>query len=78
MSVRFYVAAPGAGWESLMRFGQTTIAEKVLYGTGAFLIDRPYQEPCDEARDLRATPEVLAAWLGGNAARLLGLALVAA
>jgi hypothetical protein len=68
-----YFAAPGAGWESLMRFGQTTIAGKVLYGTGAFLINRPYVQLCDEARELPVASEVLDAWLWGNASRLLGL-----
>ena len=31
-----YFAAAGAGWEALMLFGQTTIRDKVVYGTGAF------------------------------------------
>jgi predicted TIM-barrel fold metal-dependent hydrolase len=60
-----------------MRFGQTTIADKVLYGTGAFLINCPYAELCDEARGLPVAREVLAAWLHGNAARLLDLDLAA-
>jgi predicted TIM-barrel fold metal-dependent hydrolase len=68
-----YLAAPGAGWDSLMRFGQTTIADKVLYGTGAFLINRPYEQLCNEARQLPVAREVLEAWLCGNATRLLGL-----
>lgn len=67
-----YFTAPGAGWEALMRFGQTTIAEKVLYGTGAFLINRPYQELCDEVRALPLSQEILERWLWRNAAELLG------
>ena len=35
-----YFTAPGTGWEPLLRFGQTTIQDKILYGTGAFLIGR--------------------------------------
>ena len=31
-----------------MRFGQTTIRNKVIYGAGAFLINRPYPQLCDE------------------------------
>lgn len=68
-----YFAAPGAGWEALMRFGRTTISEKVLYGTGAFLINRPYDELCREARELPLPAEVLERWLWRNAAELLGL-----
>ncbi|MGD0455851.1 MAG: amidohydrolase family protein [Solirubrobacteraceae bacterium] len=69
-----YLAAPGTGWDALMRFGQSTIAEKVLYGTGAFLINRPYGELCEEARQLPVLRDVLEGWLWRNASRLLGLA----
>jgi uncharacterized protein len=68
-----YFTAPGAGWEPLMRFGQTTIADKIVYGTGAFLINRPYSQLCDEMRSLPVKPDVLEAWLWRNAARLLKL-----
>lgn len=67
-----YLGAPGAGWDALLRFGQTTIRDKVLFGTGAFLINRPYAELCEEARALPVTPEVLRAWLHDNAQSLLG------
>src|SRR5207249_3984167 len=36
-----YLATPGTGWEPLLRFGATTIKEKVLFGTGWFLLGRP-------------------------------------
>ena len=68
-----YFAASGAGWEPLLRFGQTTIREKVLYGTGAFLINRPYQHLCDEMRALPIEQTALESWLWRNAAGLLGL-----
>jgi uncharacterized protein len=66
-----YFAAPGAGWEPLMRFGQTTIADKVVFGTGAFLINRPYAELAAEVRSLPVKPDVLEQWLWRNAERLL-------
>lgn len=68
-----YFTAPGAGWEPLMRFGRTTIADKILYGSGAFLIARPYSELTDEIRDLPLPADVLERWLWRNAVRLLGL-----
>lgn len=68
-----YFAAPGAGWEPLLRFGQSTIKDKVVWGSGAFLINRPYRQLCDEMGALPVAPEVLDSWLWGNAARLLGL-----
>jgi len=54
-----------------MRFGQTTITDKVLFSTGAFLINRPYTELCDEARALPVHQDALEAWLWRNATRLL-------
>jgi len=68
-----YFTAPGAGWEPLMRFGQTTIRSKIVYGTGAFLINRPYTQLCDEMRALPIQPDVLDDWLWQNATRLLQL-----
>jgi uncharacterized protein len=66
-----YFTAPGAGWEPLMRFGCTTIRDKILYGTGGFLINRPYRELCDEMRALPIETDVLEDWLWRNANRLL-------
>ena len=40
-----YFAAPGAGWEPLLRYGQTTIREKVLYGTGALKLNDKTGKP---------------------------------
>jgi hypothetical protein len=68
-----YLAAPGTGWEPLLRFGQTTIADKVLWGSGWFLLGRPPAELVAEMRALPIKPAVLEMWLYGNAARLFGL-----
>ena len=66
-----YLAEPGTGWEPLLRFGQTTIAEKVLWGSGAFLLQRPVGELVAEFRTLPVRPAVMERWLGGNAERVL-------
>lgn len=68
-----YFTAPGAGWEPLLRYGQTTIQDKVLYGTGAFLIGREPAELVGEMRAVPLRPAVMEKWLWRNAARLLGL-----
>jgi len=62
-----------ADWEPLLRFGQSTIQDKVLYGTGAFLLGRPPAELVAEFRALPVRAEVMEKWLWRNAARLLGL-----
>lgn len=67
-----YLAEAGTGWEPLLRFGQTTIADKVLFGTGWFLLGRPPGDVLAEFRALPVKPAVMARWLGGNAAALLG------
>jgi predicted TIM-barrel fold metal-dependent hydrolase len=68
-----YFTAPGAGWEPLLRFGQTTIQDKVLYGTGSFLLGRSPADLVAEFQALPVAPEVMQKWLRGNAARVLGL-----
>ena len=68
-----YFTAPGAGWESLLHYGQTTIRDKVLYGTGAFLLGMSPTAHRDEFLALPVKPEVMEQWLFGNAAALLGI-----
>lgn len=68
-----YLAEPGTGWDALFRFGQSTIQDKILYGTGAFLLGRSPAELVREFRALPVQPEILEKWLSGNAARMLGL-----
>jgi predicted TIM-barrel fold metal-dependent hydrolase len=72
-----YLASPGTGWEPLLRFGQTTIREKVLFGTGWFLLGRPPGEIIAEFRSLPVTEDVMELWLGENAQALLSAAAVA-
>jgi hypothetical protein len=68
-----YFTAPGAGWEPLLRYGQTTIQDKVLFASGAFLLGHSLPELLAEFRALPVRPEVMEKWLWRNAAALLGL-----
>jgi len=68
-----YFTAPGAGWEPLLRLGATTIAHKVCYGTGAFLMGRTHRALVDEMLALPVERSVLEQRLWRNAARLLSL-----
>jgi len=72
-----YLAEPGTGWEPLLRFGQNTIRDKVLFGTGWFLLGRPPVQITDEFRALPVAPDVMEQWLYGNAAALLGTPVAA-
>jgi hypothetical protein len=66
-----YLAEPGTGWEPLLRFGQTTISDKVLFGSGWFLLGRSPAEVLAEFSALPVRPEVLEKWLYRNAESLL-------
>jgi predicted TIM-barrel fold metal-dependent hydrolase len=67
-----YLAAPGTGWEPLLRFGTTTIKDKVLFGTGWFLLGRPPGQVVDEFLELPVPDDVMEMWLWRNAEALLG------
>jgi predicted TIM-barrel fold metal-dependent hydrolase len=72
-----YLAMPGTGWEPLLRYGTTTIREKVLFGTGWFLLGRPPGQVVEEFRALPVPEDVLELWLWRNAETLLGLGVPA-
>jgi predicted TIM-barrel fold metal-dependent hydrolase len=67
-----YLAEPGTGWEPLLRFGQSTIADKVLFGSGFFLLGRTPVDVVTEFRALPVKPAVMERWLFRNAEALLG------
>jgi predicted TIM-barrel fold metal-dependent hydrolase len=68
-----YLSVPGTGWEPLFRFGTTTIREKILYGSGWFLLGTPPAVLLEEVRALPVPQEVLRDWLENNAAKMMGL-----
>jgi predicted TIM-barrel fold metal-dependent hydrolase len=72
-----YIAQAGTGWEPLLRFGPRTIREKVLFGTGWFLLGHPPGKVLDEFRELPIPEDVMELWLHGNAERLLGAEVAA-
>ncbi len=64
-----YLAADGSGWDTLMRYGNTILKEKILFATAW-----PAQDFKTGVKEVMALPlkdEVKALWLGGNAKRLL-------
>jgi predicted TIM-barrel fold metal-dependent hydrolase len=67
-----YFVVPGTGWEPLLRFGQNTVADKVLYGSGWFLLGSPPADLVREFRALPVSPPVMERWLYRNAETILG------
>ena len=68
-----YFSTPHSGWEMLLHFGNSTIQDKILFGTDWPLLPISLGEILEEARSLPLKPHVAEKWLGGNAARLLEL-----
>ena len=57
----------------LLHFGNSVLRDKVLFGTDWPLMPLSLKDIADEARALPLKAEVSEKWMGGNAARLLGL-----
>src|SRR2546425_2662982 len=58
-----YIAAPGTGWEALLRFGPRTIPDKGMFGTGWVLLGRPPQQIVGGVRGLPGPEDVMDLWL---------------
>jgi predicted TIM-barrel fold metal-dependent hydrolase len=65
-----YIGTPGTGWDPLMVYGNSLLQDKVLFATDNML---PPKRCVEELRALALKDAVKDKWLGGNAARLLGL-----
>jgi predicted TIM-barrel fold metal-dependent hydrolase len=68
-----YLAAPGSGWEPLMRYGNTVLQDKVMVGLSWIAFGTSMQEVIDEYRELPLKDAVKEKWMYGNAARFFGL-----
>jgi len=65
-----YIGIAGTGWEPLMRYGNSLLQDQVLFATDSMI---PHKRCVDELKALPLKDEVKEKWLGGNAARILGL-----
>ena len=68
-----YFAVPGTGYEMLLHLGNTTIQDKILFGSGFPLL--PIKQAIEDVRALPLKESVREKWFYKNAARLLGLDL---
>ncbi|WP_158882695.1 amidohydrolase family protein [Amycolatopsis anabasis] len=68
------MARAGSGFEPLLRYGTTTVRDKVLFGSGGpWVHSVSLAELVGEVVGLGLDGETTEAWLGGNAVRLLGV-----
>jgi predicted TIM-barrel fold metal-dependent hydrolase len=66
-------AKPGSGWEMLLHFGNTTIQDKVLFGSDWLNLGLHISKVIEEVRSLPLKPEVIEKWLSKNAERVFGM-----
>ncbi len=65
-----YLVQIGTGWEPLFTFGNNIIQDRVLFGTGAFLLGQPHTEIVQEFKQLPLRQDVMEKWLYKNALSL--------
>jgi predicted TIM-barrel fold metal-dependent hydrolase len=68
-----YMTKEGSGWEMLLHFGNTTIQDKVLFGSDWLNMGVHISTVIDEIRSLPLKPDVIEKWLHGNAERVFGM-----
>jgi predicted TIM-barrel fold metal-dependent hydrolase len=68
-----YITKQGSGWEMLLHFGNTTIQDKVLFGSDWLNLGVHISEVIEEVRSLPLKPAVIDKWLRENAERVFGL-----
>lgn len=67
------IPKPGSGWEMMLQFGNTLLRERMLFASSWITLGMTPAEVLAEFRELPIRETVMPGWLGGNAARLLGL-----
>lgn len=68
------ILAPGAGYDALLYYGTRILQDRIIFGSGWGTSMIPLAQLVKETDELPLTDAVRAKWMGGNAARVLGLA----
>ncbi|MFC3078822.1 amidohydrolase family protein [Phenylobacterium terrae] len=68
-----HMLAPGAGYEALIYYGARNLQDKVIFGSGWGTQAVPLAQLVAETAELPLKESVRAKWMGGNAARVLGV-----
>ncbi len=66
-----YLAVAGSGYEGLLQYGASLLQDRMIFGSG--FPSLPVKRSLEEIAALPLDEAVRAKWLGGNAARYLGL-----
>ncbi len=65
-----YIGMPGTGWEPLLRYGDSILKDRILFGSTWLFMGLSIRELADGVMELPLKDEVKRMWLYDNAARL--------
>jgi predicted TIM-barrel fold metal-dependent hydrolase len=65
-----YIGMPGTGWEPLLRYGNSILKDRILFGSTWLFMGLSIRELADGVMELPLKDEVKRMWLYDNAARL--------
>lgn len=68
-----YLAMPGAGWEALLRYGNSVLKDRILFGSTWLFMGMTIRQLADGVMELPLKEEVKGMWLHDNAAKLFGI-----
>lgn len=68
-----YVGRHNTGWEPLVEYGNSLLADRIIFGSTWLFMGMSVPELVEEIRQMPLKEGVLEKWLYGNAAGLLGL-----
>lgn len=66
-----YLGVQNSGYEPLLQYGNSVLQDKIIFGSAWPM--QPVEQAVADIEALQLKDEVRKKWLGGNAARLLGL-----
>jgi predicted TIM-barrel fold metal-dependent hydrolase len=68
-----YLGAQGTGWESLIKFGNTVLQDRILFGSTWLFMGLSIKQLADGVMELPLKEEVKMKWLYANAARFFNI-----
>ncbi len=68
-----YIGMPGTGWEPLLKYGDSVLQDRILFGSTWLFMGLTIKQLADGIMELPLKEETKRKWLYGNAAKLFGL-----
>jgi len=68
-----YIGMQGTGWEPLIKFGNTVLQDRILFGSTWLFMGLSIKQLADGVMELPLKEEVKMKWLYANAARIFNI-----